>query len=479
MTARFGSVTMLNEEAILQRRFKDRRPGLELVAIEEAAFPVTVARTYVLAQERKPFALLHEFALRLAAAGVCKSGEMASYLGIEESLVAAAIADQVTVGNLAYRAGVGLINLTDRGAEVVRDAESVRPVHVQMNVTFDRMTWKIADYSRSSLLTKKEARDLGLLVLPPSRTSRITEAEITADGINAMLRRRNTSELAREVVVVQEVRPHTHRYMPAKLLVFGGPDGGDVELSLVVDGDPSDDHDLVIRQVGGPERLGISVESKAERPALSEELESQRVSTETVEPLRAGAIDGRITAGDQEASAFSDPTPTSSEEVSLAKLAVRSVSVFEHRDLLRDALENASRRLLLISPWIRRSVVDGTFISRLELRLRKKVPVTIAYGIGSNDKDCDEDAIDKLRGLAGKYENFSFIRLENAHAKVLICDDRWISTSFNWLSFKGDPSRTYRMEEGTLIQIPGQVTSQYDFYMGLVRQQERQETPGS
>jgi phosphatidylserine/phosphatidylglycerophosphate/cardiolipin synthase-like enzyme len=43
-------------------------------------------------------------------------------------------------------------------------------------------------------------------------------------------------------------------------------------------------------------------------------------------------------------------------------------------------------------------------------------------------------------------------RLGNTHAKVLISDDRYIIvTSFNWLSFRGDPKRTFRDERGTLV----------------------------
>ncbi|CAM5270171.1 hypothetical protein SGLAM104S_02582 [Streptomyces glaucescens] len=37
-------------------------------------------------------------------------------------------------------------------------------------------------------------------------------------------------------------------------------------------------------------------------------------------------------------------------------------------------------------------------------------------------------------------------------AKVLVYDDVWVTTSFNWLSFKGDLDRTYRMEEGSLVR---------------------------
>jgi hypothetical protein len=48
-----------------------------------------------------------------------------------------------------------------------------------------------------------------------------------------------------------------------------------------------------------------------------------------------------------------------------------------------------------------------------------------------------------------------------------------VTTSFNWLSFKGDPDRTYRMEEGSLI-LNRQITdTQYTRYLGLIDDQRR------
>jgi hypothetical protein len=60
------------------------------------------------------------------------------------------------------------------------------------------------------------------------------------------------------------------------------------------------------------------------------------------------------------------------------------------------------------------------------------------------------------------------VRLENSHAKILIFDDVWINTSFNWLSFRGDPNRTFRMEEGTLVQIPEQVDKAFQHYVEVL-----------
>lgn len=75
-----------------------------------------------------------------------------------------------------------------------------------------------------------------------------------------------------------------------------------------------------------------------------------------------------------------------------------------------------------------------------------------------------------MENLARRYsEHFTFTRIRNTHAKVLIFDDTWISTSFNLLSFRGDPSRTYRMEEGTLVRDLAIADAQYERLIQRIR----------
>ena len=152
---------------------------------------------------------------------------------------------------------------------------------------------------------------------------------------------------------------------------------------------------------------------------------------------------------------------------------VTSVSVFEHADLLNEALETAKQRLLIMSPWVRNAVITTDFIAKLEKRLRAKVQVTIAHGIGDNDLGSDESALKRLSNLAKRFENFTFVRVANTHAKILIFDDQWVTTSFNWLSFRGDPNRTYRMEEGTLVKVPAKVQERYEHYLAVIEDQKR------
>ena len=148
------------------------------------------------------------------------------------------------------------------------------------------------------------------------------------------------------------------------------------------------------------------------------------------------------------------------------KRRVRQVYVFEHARLLDKALKECSQRLLIIAPWITGKVVDDTLLLKLKGALRRGVKVHIGYGISQNpDKrltQADKEAEANLVRLAQEFRNFRFTRLGNTHAKVLICDSAFIVTgSFNWFSFKGDPNRTYRDEQSTLVEIPEHIEDVY------------------
>jgi phosphatidylserine/phosphatidylglycerophosphate/cardiolipin synthase-like enzyme len=52
---------------------------------------------------------------------------------------------------------------------------------------------------------------------------------------------------------------------------------------------------------------------------------------------------------------------------------------------LKKALLSAKRRLVIVSPWIRDSVIDWPFIASLEALLKSGVEVYIGYGIEKAD----------------------------------------------------------------------------------------------
>jgi hypothetical protein len=101
-------------------------------------------------------------------------------------------------------------------------------------------------------------------------------------------------------------------------------------------------------------------------------------------------------------------------------------------------------------------VVNTDLLAKLERGLRAGVEVTLAHGYGDDDRGSDEQALKRLGNLASRFPRFTFVRVKNTHAKILIYDETWISTSFNWLSFCGDSDRTCRWrKEPSLTSPPG------------------------
>jgi hypothetical protein len=330
----------------------------------------------------------------------------------------------------------------------VRNLVATQPVLRQLPVAFDRLTWTLADYPQRFLIEKKEAQERGMTILPPARNARIGLDDVTASGFNALL---TGGRL--QVLRVHKVTAKKHRYLPVKLLVYGDQNRRELELAICIEDDLATEHGLALDRIEAVERLGLSLGEAAPRPILDEELEDQRETDFPAESSGDTDHAGQPLAG--------------SGVTSL----VRSVSVFEHADLLAEAISTANERLLIVAPWVKKSVVNADFVARLEQRLRDGVEVTIAHGYGDDDRGSDESALNRLRNLAAKYGRFTFARVRNTHAKILIFDEIWVSTSFNWLSFRGDSDRTYRMEEGTLVNIPTRVDSEYTRYLALIDEQ--------
>jgi phosphatidylserine/phosphatidylglycerophosphate/cardiolipin synthase-like enzyme len=162
-------------------------------------------------------------------------------------------------------------------------------------------------------------------------------------------------------------------------------------------------------------------------------------------------------------------TQKKSPEALISAPVIRDVDTFEHVIYLQKALKNARSRILIISPWIKGNVVNDVFISDLEDRIKKGVRVDVVYGYKNQlVRNTDEyrgshkHALQKLYTLMKKYpQKMEIHELDDTHAKIMLFDDVVIKTSFNWLSFKGDPKRTYRFESGTYIEDPSHADDVY------------------
>ena len=132
------------------------------------------------------------------------------------------------------------------------------------------------------------------------------------------------------------------------------------------------------------------------------------------------------------------------------KGADRVLSTYDHRPLLIDALENAQNIVVIISPWIKSGGLNNQILNLIEKAAQRKTRVVIGYGI-SEKEDSDKWIINRLYEIKKKWygQYLELVCLSNTHEKVLIKDNEFmVITSFNWLSFKGDPRRGFRQETG-------------------------------
>jgi predicted RNA-binding protein with RPS1 domain len=90
--------------------------------------------------------------------------------------------------------------------------------------------------------------------------------------------------------------------------------------------------------------------------------------------------------------------------------------------------------------------------------------VTIVWGLADND-GTDQDALDILYAAARRANRLGVVHVDNTWANMLVSDDYFITTSFNWLSFRGEPSRTYRQDDGDLVQDQALADRAYASYL--------------
>ncbi|MFB8033815.1 phospholipase D-like domain-containing protein [Streptomyces sp. NPDC056004] len=460
-----------SEDSLLAVRFGNARTGFDLVGIVDAALPVARITADVLAQDSKDIPLLEEYVLRLVDQGARTPESIAGFLGLDVAMVNQTVAVLFGSDDLRWTAPVPgtapvpRLRLTEKGRFTATKAAAIVPVRVSQSFVFDQMLWRASPYSRRSTIARDVATEAGMIALPAARSGPIEDGEVTAEEITTLLQENGTT--TREVLQVKSItQTRTRHVLPVKLLVYADAERADIELGVVIDGELSDRHEIELIGCGGAKGLGINVEPEPQRPLLEPDLEKARIPLPEVTQKRA----------EQAAVQLNSPAPLPSEPEAQEPQAeeIRAIGVFEHPELLDEALTRARKRILIVSPWITGAIVTTAFVAKLERRLQRGVKVDIAYGYDDSENRTDPNAVRKLNNLAARYpEKLHVVRLKSNHAKILLFDDAWVTTSFNWLSFKGDPDRTYRMEEGTLIRNRDRSDMYYARYLELIDDNRR------
>lgn len=410
--------------------------GYERVRVASVMLPHTVWKLDIDIEFDRPLTLAEETVLRLVAAGVPDPEAIARLMGVDEGVIVAA-----TIVNLLRRGLLGqvdVLTVMPLGRQALSDqrlraSKSYTDVEVRHDPYGDVFLW---GFDGQELKDARDVKNLGHHVLPAPQELPALDVDRRHEEVQTLLNRFgfpfDSPEVRKNKVQRDIVRLRARHGYPA---------WRPAELGVWYHAD-RDDWQWVLRYFAGEER------------AVSEVLRKMQADGAEILPL-----DDRV----------KEPVSTPvTDQVKRAADSVRQsprsqiIQTDQHRAALKEAILDARRELVVVSPWLTTAAVDGELESwfRQALDTNRELRIVIGYGIepetGKGDwKSRDQrSALARLNQVGLRYRGR--LRTEEigfTHEKVVICDRRYaIITSFNWLSFKPQPNKGVRREIGTRVE---------------------------
>jgi len=474
----------------------DHRPGYRLADYGPVGIPVFKVTVIALVLVKKDLDPLEEFVLRVVERGLAQTQSIQGILGLTARVVDSTITRLVQKEYVSVLPGASpeTLDLTPRGTAVAAEQREIRPLEQSLPFTYDGFLRKPAWYDQAQLLAPKDLRDLNVPELrgSPDRGPEIEELDTrdVAEVVTLAFEKRDAPfTLLRILTVERRVR----LYKEAVALAYRSEDGKNIQIGFALDGRLSESHELAFAEQKGIERHPLFMSLKRSdhldiTEVLGSDLARKASNPEVVSgqaevaKARRALVEARVQAtkhGNDGEQSRSAAVIKQAEQALLTAQAnpvlqeVRQVHVYEHAEILEDALQNAQERLLVVSPWIRANVVNNAFIEKIERLLKRGVSVVIGHGLGVEGQDerpQDRKARERLEALSDEYTGCLVKHLGDTHAKLLIKDHEYcVVTSFNWLSFRGDKTKTFREELGLVVRIRERVDELFEEMLTRIR----------
>lgn len=464
------------------------RPGYSLVAFKEAALPNYLLTTRLLTLEKKSLGPIEEACLGAISAGLCDPDDISLFLGLPRVVLNGVLAGLNTTECINYTRQTeyaeALVKLTEKGRTTLLTMKEVVPQESVVRFVFDPYQRKIRFVSTASLLKPRDVKEFGLYEVPLCGAKRPEVVDIPLadiDKVLQMLPRRD--EGTRELLAARRIERREMHFLPCVMLFYRSLSTNEVQVAFYLEEGFSLEHENAFRELGGPEQAGANHALTAPELPQIDDLFGGVSQKQKLEELLAIEQETNIVPPGGRLQLFSDlESQTECKEIASAStpnpvidrlraMTQRCVRMHEHPGLLRKALTGSKDRLLIVSPWITHYVIDRMFVASLEALLRSGVEVTIGYGLADEDGGKGNDkakqklpitpsAEKELSNIQKRFDNFKLVFLGNTHRKLLVSDDKFaVVTSFNWLSFRGDPHKKARDEFGYLVTEPDGIES--------------------
>ena len=453
-------------------------PNSQLVKYYEAAIPQYHINSILVMQKTKKISVLQEFVLKFVAAGVNDVSEIKDFLGVNTNVINNTVAMLQANGMLSVDVFKSTLKLTEKGEHALQEASMIVPEDIEYPLFVDGLTKRIYLDGRPKY-KQNQIKKLNLkAIIPCVETPTIMDlpyeevktAIASFKKIYAYAKDRLEGEL-QEIMSIE--KPYIE-YNKVSVLVFMNKKNNDeIELQVYDGSSRNQDYETALTKLYNNQTRVFDFDKKRdidnnkELPLQSilpkEIIDSAKEYSSKTEDLEKeiGDLTSQLADVTDELNDVDGPHDNEAKEKirfleekieelkSEQKSSNRILSTYDHRPLLIQALTDARKSIVIISPWIKASGLNGQIISLMNNALARKVRIVIGYGI-SEKEDSDPYIIDQLTEMQKKFSKFLILRnLANTHEKVLIKDDDYmVITSFNWLSFRGDPNLGFRQETG-------------------------------
>jgi hypothetical protein len=490
---------MLNPREI--ERLAAELPSYRQMPAYRAALPFHECALDLRLLAKQSLSAVEQVVLRCLAERVDTVESMGLVLGIGpellsdalESLLAADLVDPVPGeidGGTPFR-------LTDRGTTALAEECFYKPEVIRFRLMLDALTGELHPTNRRTFINEGEASNDGLHILP-SHVGPPVPADLRQADVERVLAetRRYEPRRAPEGVLydVPAVVSAFLVYLPCDVVAFDAPDQSHVEFRVLERGVRLRDHEQTLGAMflRYQERiLPLTKRVDLEPPAIPLEplFRQADAAQAAVDELSTAlsSVDEQLRSAEQEAAVAPAVSETRQQVASLkaelerirAELekaqherdSVRRIDVGEHRKILLEGLRTASKRVIIIAPWISPVAVDGEFRHALTRALRRRAHVVIGWGypeeLSEYKWERTQSTIRRMQEEASKAGRgrLEIIEHGKTHEKVLIVDhDFMVVTSFNRLSFRGEWGQ--REEAGIYHRIRSEIDEAAEVYLG-------------
>lgn len=452
-------------------------PNSTLVKYYEAGIPQWHMESILTMLKQKKLSVLQEFILKFISAGIDDVSDVCRFLGVSKSAINNAVAILQKDNLLSVDIFYSKLKLTDKGEMALKEAATIVPEEIEYPLYIDGLIGNVYLNTRK-LYTQMELKSFNIKAINTNIDKPTLDMLLYEDVKRAInsFKKSHAYEKDKLEGDLQEITNVTKAYVEYKkvyVLIFMNK-FEDIEFQVYDGTTRNDDYGIALQKQYNnntnvfdfDKKEGIDVANDNSLLSILpqeifESAKSFSYKDSTLEREISNLTAQLEIIKEECQEQYDEQKESTTERICFLekkieemenerKGADRILSTYDHRPLLLDALETAQNNVVIISPWIKAGGLNNEILGKIERALQRRTQVIIGYGI-SEKEDNNKWILSKLSDIQkkGYGKRLHMVRLSNTHEKVLIKDNEYmVITSFNWLSFKGDPNRGFRQETG-------------------------------